>query len=99
MEGASLQSVAYGLFDDFELCLKVGYLIGDRVILWDYIFGRLLRSGNIESIDYEIIGVIANNLVKSIKLVHNGNLVVLPHPLDWHDESKLALSEIAEKIR
>lgn len=98
LEGAFLQSAAYGLFEDFELCLKVGYLISDRIILWDYIFGRLLREKNIENIDYVKLGVIANNLVKVSSLSQKGNLVILPHPFDWHRESKLAFKEIAEKI-
>lgn len=96
-EGAFLQSVAYGLIDDFDLTLKVGYLIGDRVVLWDYLLGRLLREKNIAKVNLPQIGVIGNNLVSASLLAEKGYLVILPHPFEWHKRAKQCFAEAAKK--
>ena len=98
-EGATLQAVAFGLFDDFDLCLKTGYLMGDRVILWDYLHGRLLRGQRISRLDYDHLGVLANNIVSASNLAEAGHLVILPHPLDWSKDAKRVLVEVAGRAR
>ncbi len=97
-EGAHIQSVAYGLSDDFDTLLKSGYLIGDRVVLLDLLYGRLLRKKNIEEIDFEQLGVVANNLVSTKSLALDGHLVIIRHPFEWHNESRQAFAEIASSV-
>ncbi len=92
-QGAMLQMVAYGLMDDFETCVKIGFLLGDRVVLWDLLGGRILEQVP-SAIDRERVGCIATNIVALEPLARSGHVVILPHPFDWHEGARQAVAQL-----
>lgn len=40
-----IQMVGYGLADELDRLVKLGFLCGERVVLWDILSSRLLKSG------------------------------------------------------
>ncbi len=95
-DGAFLQSVGYGLAEDFDLFLKVGYLLGDRVVLWDYIYGRMLKNKKIDDVDHYELCRVAENIIWAEDLANQGSLVILPQPFEWHKPSRDAFVKIAQ---
>lgn len=96
-EGAHLQSNFYGLANDFSLLLRTGFLISDRIILWDILKRTLSRKKSVQQLNLDIVGAIANNIVKSEELIKRGNVVILPHPMDWDNRLSHVIEEISEK--
>ena len=43
-KNAIIQGVAFGLVEDFEKFVKVGLLYSNRVVLWDFLWGRMLNN-------------------------------------------------------
>lgn len=91
---ALIQSGLFGLIDDMDLAIKVGFLLGDRVVLIDYLFERLLSKKDLSKINIDHLGVIASYLVNTLKLAEEGRVVIIPNPLKWNKQSK----EIIQKI-
>lgn len=93
---ANLQSCQFGIVNDFDLALKVGFLISDRVVLLDYLFQRILVKKSPSKINRTHLGVIANGLVSCLNLAKNGRIVIIPHPLYWNPDTLSLLDEAAE---
>lgn len=93
-EGALLQTVAYGAFEDLEFAVKIGLLLGDRVVIWDLLASRLLVGGRNDD-RAEVISAVGNALVALKPLADEGALVILPHPLSWHPEAQSAFADLA----
>lgn len=91
-----IQSGLFGLVDDLDKALKIGYLLGDRVVLIDYLFDRLLRKDP-EKIDRTHLGVIATSLVNLLPLAKCGRVVMIPNPFEWHEGSKKVMEEVVGK--
>jgi hypothetical protein len=91
-EGAQLQSVLYGAIEDFDLAVRVGYLLGDRVVLWDLLSSQLLRKPEITPAHLDTIGMISAH-----ELIERGHFVILPHPLTWHKGAIDARKELAKQ--
>ena len=83
-----LQSCLFGVVNDFDLAMKTGYLISDRVVLVDYVYGRLLSNTSPGKIDKEKLGVVATNLASCLELAKAGRIVIIPMPLNWFPETK-----------
>ena len=94
---AIIQSGLFGLVNDLEMALKVGFLMSDRVVLIDYLFDRLLTKKEPSKINRTHLGVIASSLVGALPLAKSGRIVIIPSPLDWHLESKIIIKEVATK--
>jgi hypothetical protein len=90
----SLESCSYGFSDDFDLSLKTGYMLGQRVVYWDLLYRKLKR--NRSAIDKEYLGFIATNLISALYLAKQGFFIVLPHPLEWSDSARRAYARFAE---
>lgn len=95
-QDATIQAGLFGLINDLDKALKVGFLIADRVVLIDYLFERIL-SKNLEKIDYTHLGVIASSLVNILPLAENGRVVIIPNPFKWNEKSKEIIAEVASK--
>jgi hypothetical protein len=89
-----LQTVAYGAFDDLDLATKIGFLLGERVVLWDILASRLLDDRN-GTYNVDLIGAVANSLVALSPLARKGHIVILPHPSTWHDGALSACKRLA----
>ncbi len=48
---AVIQSGLFGLVNGLEKAIKIGFLLGDRVVIVDYLFERILQRKATESID------------------------------------------------
>ncbi|MCD4741590.1 MAG: hypothetical protein K8R67_03765 [Desulfobacteraceae bacterium] len=93
---SKLQSGLFGLIDDFGKALKIGFLIGDRVVLLDYLFDRLLTkkvSGQINKLQ---LGLIGNNIVELLPLAKKGRIVIIPNPFVWNQRTKKIIKEVSE---
>lgn len=94
---AKIQSGLFGLINELDTALKVGFLLGDRVVLTDYLFERLLLRKEPSKINYLHLGVIARSLVNILPLAEEGRIVIIPNPFNWNHESKKIINEVANK--
>lgn len=91
---ATIQSGLFGLVNDLDAALKIGFLLGDRVVLVDYLFERMLADP--DKVDKIRLGVIASSLVNTLPLAEKGRIVIIPNPFNWNPDSKKIIREIAE---
>lgn len=94
---AKIQSGLFGLVNELDTALKVGFLLGDRVVLTDYLFERLLLRKEPDEINPLHLGVIASSLVNALPLAEAGRIVIIPNPFTWNPESKKIISEVASR--
>lgn len=95
---SKIQSGLFGLVNELETALKIGFLLGDRVVLIDYLYERLLAKNDLSNIDITHLGVIASSLVTALPLALEGRVVIIPNPFKWYPESKTIMQEVSEKI-
>jgi len=92
-----IQSGLFGLVDELDTALKIGFLIGDRVVLLDYLFERILLRKEPNKIDRLHLGAIANSLVAVLSLAQTGRIVIIPTPFNWNAETKKIIKEVSTK--
>lgn len=92
------QSGLFGLVNDLDLALKVGFLFSDRVVLIDFLFERLLKVKEVRNVNLDMLFLAANYLVPLIPLAEKGRIVIIPNPFEWFPQSKQIIDEVAEKI-
>lgn len=95
---ARIQSGLFGLVNEFENALKIGFLLGDRVVLIDYLYERLLAKNDLSNIDINHLGIIASSLVTTLPLAMKGRVVIIPNPFNWYPGSKTIMQEVSERI-
>ncbi|QXU41469.1 hypothetical protein [Pedobacter sp. D749] len=93
-----LQSCLFGAVDDLELALKTGFLIGDRVILLDFLYERILVKKTPAKINLALLGSLASQLVNCLDLASSGRLVIIPHPLSWNEETKKFIEKSGDSL-
>jgi phage tail protein X len=84
-----LQTLAYGFVPDFDLMVKLGFLMGQRVVLWDLIWSRFLHN----DAGVEAVCHIAMGLVAWQQVAERGALVILPDPSVWDHETSSRLDQ------
>ncbi|WP_157830626.1 hypothetical protein [Aeromonas sobria] len=94
---SKFQSGLFGLVEDLELAIKVGFLLGDRVVILDYLFERILFKKNPEDINLPHFYAISTFLVSLLQLAKVGRVVIIPNPLSWNDDLKIVMLEVAAK--
>ncbi len=87
-------SVGFGLTGNFSDFVKLGLLCGDRVVLWDILASKTLRSGVTTQSASDRIAELAGNLLTLKPLVEDGAVVVLPHPTMWSELARDLLTEL-----
>jgi hypothetical protein len=92
-----IQGIGFGLVNNFEKFIKVGMLYSNRVILWDYLWGRILCDIENYQKNLDDIGFVANNLVRIKESVEKGGIVILPHPTFWKKNTITIINELREK--
>jgi hypothetical protein len=87
-----IQTVGFGLTPDFDQFIKLGFLYGDRVVLWDFLSNRLLleKSG----ISNLTIAKTACELLLLRPAVERGAVVILPHPVEWSDLAEMVAEDL-----
>jgi hypothetical protein len=93
---ATVQSGLFGLVNEMDTALKVGFLMGDRVVLIDYLYERLLCKKDPEKINIQHLGVISSSLVNCLSLAEKGRIVIIPSPFGWNPESKKIIEEVSQ---
>ena len=93
---STIQSCLFGLVNNLDTALKIGFLISDRVVLIDYIFERLLKRSP-EQINLSHLGAVACSLASALPLAENGRIVMIPNPFSWNEESKIIIEEVSQK--
>ncbi|WP_452222157.1 hypothetical protein [Lacinutrix salivirga] len=91
---AVIQNGLFGLVDDFELALRTGYLLGDRVVMLDYVYERILYKRKIKSSEILRIGDLCKNLVLALDLAKSGRFVIIPNPFSWNKKSKKLINRV-----
>jgi hypothetical protein len=90
-----IQTVGFGLAPDFDQFIKLGFLYGDRVVLWDFLSNRLLlENSGISNLD------LANTACKLLMLkpaVERGAVVILPHPMEWSNLAEMVAEDLQEQ--
>ncbi|MCB5313306.1 hypothetical protein [Yersinia intermedia] len=93
---AKIQSGLFGLVDDFNKAMQIGFLISDRVVLIDYLFDRLLRNSDFKKINIPHVCAVASELASLLPLAERGRVVIIPSPFSWNDESKQLIHACVE---
>ncbi len=83
-----IQTVGFGAIEDFDTLVKIGFLLGERVVLWDIVFSRLLNGPSSTPVHVGVLAQVACNLLLLRPIVELGALVVLPHPILWSEEAE-----------
>ncbi|PRY09829.1 hypothetical protein CLV24_11733 [Pontibacter ummariensis] len=96
-QDAFLQAGLFGLVNDLEAALKVGFLLADRVVLMDYLFERILSRKEFKFINLAHLGATALSLVAALPLAKAGRVVIVPSPFYWNEETKQVIMEVADK--
>ena len=86
----NIQTVGFGHASDFDTFVKLGFLYGKRVVLWDVISSRLLSREKVDSRLQRLLAQMACNLLLLKPIVDAGGLVILAHPTRW--------SQLAESV-
>jgi hypothetical protein len=94
---SNIQSALFGLVNEFDTALKIGFLISDRVVLIDYLYERILLRKDPKQIDIVHLGVIANSLVSALPLARQGRIVIIPNPFNWNSEMSKIVNEVSSK--
>jgi len=95
---AVIQSGLFGLVNDLDTALKIGFLMSDRVVLIDYLFERILTKKDPSKIDRTHLSVIASSLVNALPLAKSGRIVIIPSPFDWYPETKKIIKEVVNQL-
>lgn len=82
-----IQTVGFGHAPNFDQFVKLGFIYGDRVVLWDVISSRLLVKKDSGAQLKSVLAQIACELLLLRPVVERGALVILSHPITW---SKIA---------
>jgi len=94
---SNIQLGLFGLIDNFEVALKTGYLLGDRVVAIDYIFERILKDKKVSQINKVLLGKASANLVLALELAKKGRFIIIPSPFYWNKNSKKLIKKVAKK--
>ena len=92
---AKLQAGLFGLVENFDLAIKTGYLLADRIVVLDFIYQRILK--NTDQVNKINLGEVGRNLVKMKSLAQEGRFVIIPSPFDWNSDTKIFIQEAANK--
>ena len=90
-----IQSGLFGLVNDLDKAIKIGFLTGDRVVLIDCLFERILLRREPNKIDRTKLGVVTNVLVQALPLAESGRIVIIPSPFNWNHNSKKIIEEVS----
>lgn len=90
---AHIQTVGFGHTSDFDKFVKLGFIYGERVVLWDVILSRLIFEQTVTHRLKTLLAQAACNLLLLRPIAERGGLVILPHPISW---SSLAAKVDAE---
>lgn len=93
-----VQTVGFGIPSDFDHFAKLGFLYGDRLILWDVLTSRVLRTGHAHRRE-TVVAAIACNLLRLLGAIERGSAVILPHPLTWSAAAQHAAEEMRRSTR
>ena len=77
-----IQTTAVGYSDDFDLQVKLGLLLGERLVLWDTVLLSILTKSD-DMVDLEKLGEVVNGFLQLRPIVEAGDLVLLPQPKTW----------------
>ena len=91
-----IQTVGFGLAPDFDEFVKLGFLCGQRLVLWDLIGSRLLIHREFTPDQVSSISAAACNLLLLRPIVEKGGLVILPHPTTWSEFARLVAEDLKE---
>lgn len=90
-----IQTIGFGLIPhtDFNKFVKMGFLCGTRLLLWDLIGSRIL--GKVDDSPDRITSTLlaASNLIPLKRVVEKGGLVILPHPPIWSENARYQLEQ------
>jgi len=89
---SALKSCAYGPFSDFNLMVKTGLILGEKIVLWD-ILSRESSKISVSKVKLQMIG---SNIVSLANLIEGGHVIVLPHPTTWCKGIKNAFDSLSE---
>lgn len=95
---AQRQTCLFGLVSDFDLALKTGFLIGDRIVLLDYLYERILSKRKPGQIDRVTLSVIVWGIVSCLDLAKQGKLVIIPHPFGWHPQTPKLVNNVGKTV-
>ena len=89
-----IQTTGIGFAENFDLFTKLGFLLGDRVIMWDSMILGILTSGRADLINKMELGKVACDLLMLKPAIELGGLAILPHPITWLERSQRYFSVI-----
>ena len=94
-----VQTVGFGVARDFDRFVKLGFLYGERLVLWDLIGSRLLQKKGIAGDELLAVGIAACNLLLLRAVVEDGGAVILPPPPMWSEFARLVADDLKGRTR
>jgi hypothetical protein len=93
VKSSLIQCVGFGIAKQLDSMVKLGFLYGERLVLWDVMLNLLNHRSFI--IDQKLcIGETACNLLLLRSLAKAGAVVILPHPVVWCDLARYVADEL-----
>ena len=84
------RTTAIGYADDFDMLVKMGFILGDQVVLWDAVLPNILF--NPEGIHLDNLKATSRQILSWYPIVARGGLAYLPHPREWSPSYKRMMS-------
>jgi hypothetical protein len=90
-----VQTLGFGLAPDLDAFVKLGFLCGERLVLWDYLWGRALDQIDDGPDSRLHVAKTVCDLLLLKPIAQAGGLTILPHPMDWSSDIREYLSQLA----
>lgn len=90
-----IQSTGVGYSPDFDLFIRLGLLLGDRLVLWDTVFQSALSDPD-HLIDKDDFGKHVGQLLLLKPVAERGGAVFLPHPIAWLDRARHYFKQVQQ---
>lgn len=80
-----IQTIGFGHASNFDQFIKLGFLYGERLVLWDVIGCRLITESDATPKRKNLLAQAACNLLLLRPVAENGGVVILPYPTYWSE--------------
>ncbi|MEW6049525.1 MAG: hypothetical protein AB1644_00440 [Candidatus Zixiibacteriota bacterium] len=87
-----IRTTAVGFSDNLDLTTRMGFVLGEQVVLWDVLIPSILFDRN--GIDLRLLKDTTENLLTWYSVASKGGLVYLKHPAFWSDAYKRDVAKI-----
>jgi len=94
---AGVQTLAFGMAKDFDQYCKLGFILGERLVLWDILYNAAVSfDGSLAA--REGIIFVGCQVCRLKPLIRLNRLVILPHALLWSPVSQHKVRKFTKDV-